>query len=304
MKIPTIRAFFIGCVQSSEVALTALLGRFDVDVIGILTMKCEKFNSDFVDLSKIVSEREVPIYYEEDNDNEKLVEIIKTMDADVIFCVGWSRLLSNEIIALPPLGTIGFHPSALPQNRGRHPLIWALVLGLEKTASTFFLMQKQVDSGAIVSQEQVMITQHDTAKTLYDKVLKLLPSQVNGIVDDLVSGDLNGVPQDETMATSWRKRSESDGKIDWRMSANAIYNLVRALTYPYVGAEFSYQGNSVKLWRCEVVLEKLPSNAEPGKVLWVDDKGPVIKTGLGAEGGAVRILDLEFCPKLCEGDYL
>lgn len=53
----------------------------------------------------------------------------------MIFCFGWSRLIKPPLLELPPMGVVGFHPAALPKNRGRHPLIRALVLGLRETAS-------------------------------------------------------------------------------------------------------------------------------------------------------------------------
>lgn len=65
-----------------------------------------------------------------------------------------------------------------------------------------------------------------------------------------------------------------DGEIDWRMSGASIYNLTRALTRPYIGAEFCYRNTLVKLWRCEIVREDIPLNAEPGKVLRIDPTGP------------------------------
>ena len=75
--------------------------------------------------------------------------------------------------------------------------------------------------------------------------------------------------QDQTKGNSWRKRGKADGKIDWRMSSRAIYNLVRALSHPYVGAHFEHQGQEYKVWRCEDVILEQHDHIEPGKVLRV-----------------------------------
>jgi len=64
-----------------------------------------------------------------------------------------SSLLKKELLSLPPNGVLGYHPAKLPQNRGRHPLIWSLVLGLEESASTFYFMDEGADSGDILSQK-------------------------------------------------------------------------------------------------------------------------------------------------------
>ena len=84
--------------------------------------------------------------------------------------MGLSKLINRELLEIPKLGVVGYHPTLLPKNRGRHPLIWALVLGLTQTGSTFFFMDEGADSGPIISQEKVKITKKDTANTLYKKI--------------------------------------------------------------------------------------------------------------------------------------
>lgn len=291
-------------MQSSSVTLKALLARPEIKVKGILTLQTSKYNADFVDITGIATDAGVPVHYAEDIGEQELAALLRTNGVEIVFTIGWSRLLSPEILEIPCHGVVGFHPAALPQNRGRHPLIWALALGLEQTASTFFMMDDCVDSGPIISQETIMIKPSDDAQTLYDKVLTLLPQQINNIVDRFVVGDLGARPQNHANSTTWRKRSAIDGVIDWRMSAKAVYNLTRALTHPYPGAEFCHGDRLIKLWCCEIVTDTVLYNAEPGKVLYVDARGPVIKTGMGLEGGAVRILDTEDCLELYEGEYL
>ena len=99
---------------------------------------------------------------------------------------------------------------------------------------------------------------------------------------------------------SWRKRGKSDGEIDWRMSSNSIYNLIRALTHPYVGAHFSHKGNEYKVWKAKEVITDLYDNIEPGKVLKVESNHRfLIKTG----ENAIEILDCDDV-ELIEGEYL
>ena len=86
---------------------------------------------------------------------------------------------------LPLLGVIGFHPAALPANRGRDPIIWALVLGLQETASTFFFMDEGADSGDIISQEYLIITDSDDAGILYEKITQTALKQLREFVPRL-----------------------------------------------------------------------------------------------------------------------
>ncbi|MDQ0567354.1 formyl transferase [Erythrobacter citreus] len=300
MNEDTIRAFFIGCVKSSDVALETLIADPKVDLRGVLTLRGSKFNADFVNIAGRAEAARVPVHYAEELDKTALPDLLREADVQVMFVIGWSKLISQDVLDVPAIGTVGFHPAELPANRGRHPLIWALALDLKQTSSTFFLMDEGADSGPILSQVPLAISSDDDAASLYKKVLNAVPGQLRTIVTDIVSGTLDPQPQDETKATYWRKRGPADGLIDWRMPASSIRNLVRALARPYSGAEFQLGENHVKLWRCAEFDGEVPKNAEPGKVLDAGPDGPVIKAGIGA----VRLIETSDMPSLNEGNYL
>lgn len=194
--------FFIGCVESSQITLQTLLNRNEIEVIGVLCRRKSRLNADFVDIAKIALEAGVAVYFSEDFTNKGRVQLLNEVQPEIVFAVGWSDLLDEDIIDIPQAGIIGFHPEALPQNRGRHPLIWALAIGLEETASTLFLMDRNADSGPIINQRIIKITSQDDARSLYNKVLEVLPIQINCVVDQLVSGGFSGTPQDTALAYS------------------------------------------------------------------------------------------------------
>ncbi len=271
------RIVFIGAVEFSQHALVLLLS-LAADVVGICTLKESQINADHVDLGNIGAKRGIPCLYPIDINSEDSINWIKEKEPDVIFCFGWSKLLKQELLALPPLGVIGFHPSALPANRGRHPIIWALVLGLEETASTFFFMDGGADSGDILSQRTIPIDSHDDARNLYSKITKEALLQIQEFVPLLEAHCFRRIPQDSLLSNTWRKRGAADGQIDWRMSATSIHNLVRGLSKPYIGAHFAFEGREIKVWKTEVVLD-VASNIEPGKVFRLDNSKPVVKCG-------------------------
>jgi methionyl-tRNA formyltransferase len=292
---------FIGCVSSSRVVLQTLLSLplSLCEVVCIMTMRSNRLNSDHVDLGDL-ARASISLLYVDDVDGDTAqADWLMQSKPDLIFCVGWSRLLGNNVLQVAPRGVVGFHPSALPANRGRHPLVWALALGLPETASTFFLMDSGADSGPLLSQLPIKIECEDDAASLYAKVLALLPRQVETIVRGLKDGSLIPQPQDVSRATYWRKRTAADGRIDWRMEPHAVRNLVRALAHPYPGAHFTHQGREVKVWKCiELIAGRL--NDEPGKVLAVDDRSITVRCGRGA----VRLIDHELSTLPAVGDYL
>ena len=298
----SLRVAFIGCVASSAAALQTLLalGPDRAHVVGVITRRASKFNADFHDLLPLIEQHALPVLFAEDAaDDTAQAAWLRDRQPDIVFCIGWSRLLGPELLGVAPRGVVGYHPAALPANRGRHPLIWALVLGLRETASSFFFMEAAADSGALIDQQHLVIHEDEDAASLYDKVLEAIKMQVERIVDQLNAGKLAVLPQDPAGANHWRKRSAADGRIDWRMPAKGVHQLVRALAKPYPGADFFFAGDAVKVWKCAVVANAA-SNLEPGKVLAVDGRHVTVKCGIDA----ICLLEHELPTLPREGDYL
>ena len=242
------KVVLIGSVEFSLRVLEKLIS-IDVDLVGVCTKKSSTFNSDFFDLKPLSDINEVPCLYVDDINSTKSVEWIKNLNPDVIFCFGWSSLIKKDILALAPMGIVGYHPAKLPKNRGRHPLIWALALGLKESASTFFFMDEGADTGDMLSQVDFEISYQDDARNLYDKVVEIALIQIEEFIPALEKGTYTRIKQNEKESNDWRKRNELDGEIDFRMNSRSIYNLTRALTKPYVGAyikfnEKNYSGES------------------------------------------------------------
>lgn len=282
------RVAFVGCVEFSCTALDRVLAHEDAEVVGVVTRATSPFNADFCSLVPLAREHGIPCLLAEGNDQGDLAAWLRQRDPDVVYCFGWSYLLKSEILTIPRLGVVGYHPAALPHNRGRHPIIWALALGLDSTASTFFFMDEGADSGDILSQEEVPIHGDDDARSLYDRLTTVAGQQIDTFTAALAHGTYGRTPQDDRNSNYWRKRSKRDGRIDWRMSSRGVHDLVRALSRPYPGAHFELAEGEVIVWRVERVDDAFRHpNFEPGRVLAVDDGSFVVKCG----EGAVRVLE-------------
>lgn len=292
------RILFVGTVAFSARSLQELIA-MQAEVVGVCTLAHSPFNADHVDLTPIAEQAGIPVRDTPDINSPEALNWIHDRKPDVIFCFGWSRLIRAPLLTLPRLGVIGFHPAALPANRGRHPLIWALVLGLTETTSTFFFMDEGADSGDILSQASLCIAPTDDAGSLYERVTEVAMRQIRHFVPRLAGGSFQRQPQDARFANVWRKRGPLDGRIDWRMAADSIHNLVRGLTRPYVGAHFDYEGREIKVW-LTAVEPCVPLNMEPGKILAADECGVLIKAGIGG----IRLLDIEPRVTLDVGSYL
>ncbi len=293
------KIIFIGTVDFSYHCLCEVIKKHG-NIVGIITSKNNKANSDYCDLTPIAVEHSIPIFYCKNVNDTETINWIKDKNPDIIFCWGWSQLIKTKLLSLPPMGVVGIHPALLPQNRGRHPLIWALVLGLKESGLTFFFMDEGTDSGPILSQKKFQITNNDTAKTLYETIKVLATQQIADFLPQLISGKHRPIIQDSRNANYWRKRSVNDGIIDWRMGQAAIINLVRALTKPYPGAQFDYKTHTIKVWQAHRYEQKNHSNTEPGKIIALSDGKPVIK----CYDGAVLIDQYQPDVNFIQGEYI
>src|SRR3989338_6783437 len=294
------KSIFIGTVEFSKLALERLCS-IGQEISLVITRRRSDVNSDFADITDLCRKFNIETLFIEDVGYNDLVKIIKKINPEVIFCFGWSQLIKKDILDLPKVGVIGFHPALLPYNRGRHPIIWALALGLKETGSTFFFMDEGADTGDIISQRIIPIDYLDDARSLYDKISDMALRQIEEFVPKLNNGSYRCYNQDHAVANSWRKRTMVDGQIDWRMSSFSIYNLVRALTKPYVGSHFICCGEVVKVWKVEEIILNNVDNIEPGKVLDVFEDGSfLVKAGVNC----IKIVDHEGAININKGQYL
>lgn len=292
------KILFVGCVKSSERFLKAIYYKTNAEIIGVVTKTQSNFNADHVSLHNFCKKNNIDwLDYE---NNGQLLGWVRLKKPDIIYCFGWSHLLPNEIYSMPPLGTVGYHPTLLPKNRGRHPIIWTLVLGLKETGSTFFYLTDTPDAGDILNQRKITVEGSDNANTLYEKLLIAGEQQAIQMTNDIMGGKLTPIKQDEKHASYWRKRTKEDGKIDWRMNAKTILNLINALTKPYIGAHFEYNQIDIIVWKAEIVECKGFENIEPGKIVDADSETFTVKTA----DKLLRILEFQgdFIPEI--GEYL
>ena len=232
------KIIILGSVTFTKNIIDNLIKRkFLID--GLIGKKTSKINSDHFDIVKKYKNKIDGFYTKNINDNETFLWL-KKKNPDLIICLGWSHIIDGKILKIPRLGVIGYHPSDLPKNKGRHPIIWSIVLGLRKTASTFFLMNKKIDDGKIISKKIITIKKNYSAGNLYKKLNNVASNQIYKILNDFKKGKIFAQKQNKFKGNYWRKRNFEDGKIDWRMDADNILNLIKGLGKPYIGSHFFF----------------------------------------------------------------
>jgi methionyl-tRNA formyltransferase len=260
----------------------------------VLTLEPQKtsFHSDYVDLGDVASKHNVPLYHIKNINDPKTIALVRSLKPDIIFVFGWSQIIKREILELPSIACIGTHPALLPRNRGRHPLIWALVEGLKESGLTFFYLDEGADSGDILWQKSFPIALEDDAGSLYEKIKDLASEAIREFLPQLKQQTAPRMPQNHDLASYWGKRGEKDGEIQWSDSTLTAFNLIRALTHPYVGAHTFWDGERVLIWKAQIPEGQIQAdvvNLPPGSVFQVRDFGFDVRTG----DGYLTIIDSE-----------
>ena len=242
-------------------------------------------------------------------------ERVRAAAPDVIFSFYYRSLIPMSILDLAPLGAFNMHGSLLPRYRGRACVNWAVLNGETETGVTLHHMTARADRGNIVDQMAVPIGPEDTA---HDVFLKLIPAAGTVLarsLDAILAGNAPGTPQDESKATLFGRRRPADGLMDWTKSARELYNLVRAVAWPFPGAFTSCGGRKLMVWRTRAADGEAQDGAMPGTVLsprplrvatgrgtlevleaqWADERGERKAVGLTGE---------DACPSIRAGTVL
>ena len=201
----------------------------------------------------------------------------------------WPRILGQRLLDLPRCGVIGSHPTHLPHNRGRHPLHWTIALGLPEVWLTFFRMDGGVDSGPVLRRARLQVAPDDDIASLSNRVCALAESTLVELLRDLAIAPAAGsVPQDETEATTWRKRTAHDTLLDWRINVAGLVRLVRSFAAPFPCATLAWREGSLPVARAEASQLPPPPRVaalEPGRIVAVEPAALHVK----AADGIVRL---------------
>ena len=187
------RIVLIGCVGFSFECLKKLI-EVNADIVGIVTKESSDFNADFFDLTGFANQNNIPVKQVRDINHPNNISWIKFHNPDIMFCFGWSSLLKEELLNIARMGVVGYHPADLPSNKGRHPLIWAKVLGLDESASTFLFMDESADCGDILNQKKFTISFEESAVELYEKMTSTALLQIEEFLPQLVMGIFPSIP--------------------------------------------------------------------------------------------------------------
>jgi len=273
------RIVLVGAVESSLAVLRTLTEERHAPV-ALVTLPLTKSSrhSDFVDLRPAATSMGVPVIEVSNVNSPDAVTQMRRLEPDFMFVIGWSQICGPEFLHIPKHGCIGYHPSLLPENRGRAVIAWTILQGLEHSGGSLFWLADGVDSGDLLIQRPLALAPDETARTLMDKHLQMLPDILRQALALLSAGNFPRIVQDSSKATYCARRTLADGWIDWTRPAREIWTLIRAAGRPYPGAFTIDRQRKLTIWAANLVNGR-PFWGMPGQIQEITPAGVVVQCG-------------------------
>jgi methionyl-tRNA formyltransferase len=205
-------------------------------------------------VKKYALEKGLHILQPEKLKNAGFIEALQSLHADVQVVVAF-RMLPEVVWNMPPMGTINVHASLLPDYRGAAPINRAIINGEKVTGVTTFTLQHEIDTGNILLQESIGISDNETAGELHDALQALGAKLIVETLTKMVDGTIEAKPQPQQAISKTAPKIHTDTcRIDWNNSVENIFNLIRGLS-PFPTAFTFLDDKVLKIFACKKELQ-------------------------------------------------
>lgn len=236
----------------------------------------------FSPVKEIALKHALPLEQPEKLKVASFVSLLKSLKPDIIIVVAYGKILPKEIIDIPQYGCINVHASLLPKYRGAAPIQWALLNGEKETGITIMKIDELLDTGEILLQQKIKISEDDNSITLSQKLFAAGGTLLDEALAEIEAGQAKYLKQNDALATNAPAIAKESGELDWRKSALEIHNRVRAMV-PWPVAHTFYKEKLLKIWQSKIHVVDLETKFKlPGTIVQiVKNEGFIVATGQG-----------------------
>ena len=287
------RILFMGTPEFAVASLRCLVEEGHT-ICGVLTQPDKPRNRGhkvtFSPVKEYALSQSLPVYQPTTLRDGEALELMKSLAPELTVVAAYGKLLPEEILAVPPLGSINVHSSLLPKYRGAAPINWAILNGEKTTGVSIMYMAKALDAGDVILQKSTAIGPDEDAPALTARLAELGAEALSETVAALAAGTATRTPQDELEMTYAPMLSRELSPMDWTRPAAALGCQVRGLI-PWPCAQAEIAGQRFKVYR---TAPGNPTDKDPGTVLSAGKRGIEVSCGDGrslylteiqAEGG-------------------
>lgn len=300
-----LRIVYMGTPEFAVESLRALV-ESNYQIVGVVTMPDKPVgrHGSVLQASPVkqyAAAHQIPILQPERLKDESFLAELRALKADLQIVVAF-RMLPEAVWNMPRFGTFNLHASLLPQYRGAAPINWAVINGEKETGVTTFFLTHEIDTGKIIRQQKLSITDTDDVGTVHDQLMTLGAGLVIKTVNLLLEndGNIDTIPQ-ETLYNSENelrpapKLFKETCRVDWQQPVRSVYNFIRGLSpYPAAWTELKMSDGTtlpMKIFQAEVIYE---THDLPIGTLRSDHKTYL---DIALNDGFVRLLSIQIAGK-------
>ncbi len=249
--MPPLKIIFCGTPAFALPSLRELIAQPDFQVAGVVTQPDRPRGRGKEVASSPVKEAAVAagiaVYQPQKIRAEESYEYFRNAAPDVVVIIAYGQIVPARLIEIPRLGWINLHGSLLPKYRGAAPIHWAIASGETRTGLTTMRIDPGLDSGPMLLKYETEITPDEIAPELYARLAEAGSPLIVETLRGLASGTITPTPQDNSQATLAPPLKKEDGRINWSLPAQKIYNRIRGFQ-PWPGAFTTFRRKQCAIW--------------------------------------------------------
>ena len=227
--------------------LEALL-ELGIDVKLVVTHQDnESENIWFDSVADVAQRNSISVITPENANSAAVIDRVSQCDPDYVFSFYYRQMLGQQLLDIPARGAFNVHGSLLPKYRGRVPVNWAIIHGEKESGVSLHRMEIKPDAGNLLAQAAVSILRNDTAYDVFQKLKCASETLLIEVIPEMLKGRVFETPLNLEQGSYFSGRKPEDGRIDWRLPASDVHNLIRAVAPPYPGAFFDIGSHRIEV---------------------------------------------------------
>lgn len=282
----------------SHLALARMLSDPTIQVAFI----CARFDRPDCVLREQAARHRVDFLVHPKINSTEFLQTVGSYGCDLFVSMSFNQIFRDPLLSLPRLGTINCHAGRLPFYRGRNVLNWALINDESEFGITVHYVDAGIDTGDIIAQRVLPITDSDTYSTLLDRSHTGCAELLYETVKELQTGTATRTVQTDIHPEGFycTQRREGDEKLSWDQSSRDVFSFVRAICRPGPEARTLLGTAELKINRVEWLAQAPAFKGIPGAVLRVDQDGFLVKT----TDSFVKVVEFTGVDRVRVGDRL
>jgi methionyl-tRNA formyltransferase len=229
----------------------------------------------------------VPVLQPERLRDPAFLDALAALRADLGIVAAYGKILTEAVLAMPPLGLLNVHASVLPRYRGAAPVHRAVIAGERETGVTIMRIVKALDAGPMLAVARRPIGPDETSEQIERDLANIGADLLAQTLDDVAGGRTHETAQEDSDATYAPRLTKADGTVDWSWPADRVHNLIRGL-HPWPHA-FAFLGDRRIILRRSTVASTSATSADPGTVLDAHGENLLVAAGVGS----LRLLEIQ-----------